>query len=479
LSLIAPIVILLVVIAGTSIYFLFRKAEPFDRSIAILPFDNLSSADENQFFADGIVEDLLNRISKINGLKVISRTSSEMFRDKGSKTIPEIAELLGVSYILEGTVQQANNKVRINIQLIDAKKDNHILSKQYDRDMSEVFTIQSEIASQIATELSLVLSDQQLNALKQDQTKSVKAFELYQMGRFHSSKRWIDGYQKAIEYYEKAIVEDIDYALAYAGLSDTYHLMALQGWMDYNEGRNKSTELAMKALELDPNLAEPHAVLGDFYVYADWNWEKGEKELTQAIKLNPNFSTAHQYYSELLTIYGNNSKAREHINKALELDPYSFVIRHHSALFYYNQEQFKEALKDNMLCLDLIKDHSWAVELAFNIHVRLGDEDIAYTYAKKRAEQASQSTVEELDSIFSSEGIHGIIRLFIKNALAVNDKALYYAMLGEKEKTLEMLELAVDEKKLNPISIARLEYKFLHADPRFNAIRKKMGLHPL
>ena len=162
------IALLALAISVAAVYYLFHKDKPVEKSIAILPFDNLSSDNENQYFADGIVEDLLNRISQIDGLKVISRTSSEMFRDKGSKTIPEIAELLGVNYILEGTVQRESNNIRINIQLIDALKDDHILSKQYDRNLSEVFKIQSEIAGEIASELCFVLTNKQLYALKQE-----------------------------------------------------------------------------------------------------------------------------------------------------------------------------------------------------------------------------------------------------------------------------------------------------------------------
>jgi len=276
-----------------------------------------------------------------------------MFRNKGNKSVPEIARILGVSYILEGTVQRESDNIRINIQLIDAPKDEHVLSKQYDRNLSEVFTIQSEIASQIASELSLLLTNHQVNALKTNKTKNLKALEYNQMGRFQSNKRWIDGYNKSIEYYEKAIAEDPEYGLAYAGLADTYHLMALQGWMDKKEGKDKAVELALKALELDPDLAEAHTVLASLYTYIDWNWEESEKEILQAIKLNPNYSTAQFYYSELLCATDRPDKAREHINKAMELDPFSFVMRNYSGLYYYNQGLFTlTAIEDVPECND-------------------------------------------------------------------------------------------------------------------------------
>jgi len=475
------IAIIALVISVAAVYYLFHKDKPGERSIAILPFDNLGSDKENQYFADGIVEDLLYRISQIDGLKVISRTSSEMFRDKGSKTIREIAELLGVKYILEGTVQQESNNIRINIQLIDALKDNHVLSKQYDRDLSEVFKIQSEIAGEIASELRFVLTNKQLYALQRNQTENIKAYEYYQMGRFYSNKRWVDGYKKGIEYYEKAIAEDPDYGLAYAGLADNYHLMALQGWMDKTEGKNKAIEMALNAMALDPNLALPHAVLASLHSDMDWNWELAEKEYLQSIKLDPNFSTTQFYYSYLLTIFGKDFDAREHINRALELDPLSFVIRHYSAVYYYNQEQFSEALAENNLSLDLVKDHLWALDLEFFIYLKLENDLAALDYYKKIGEITGGWTREEPDSVYMIGGINGLLWWQVKDSTWDKkwSKAKYYALLGEDEKALEMLESAINERKIGAFQTMSLEFKNLRSHPRFIAIREKMGLSPL
>ena len=469
------------VISFATAYYLFSKDKPVERSIAILPFDNFGSDNENQYFADGIVEDLLYRISQIEGLKVISRTSSETFHDRGSKTIPEIAKLLGVKYILEGTVQQESNNIRINIQLIDALKDDHVLSKQYDRELSEVFEIQSEIAGEIASELRIVLTNKQLYALKRNQTENIKAYEYYQMGRFYSNKRWVDGYKKGIEYYEKAIAEDPDYGLSYAGLADNYHLMALQGWMDKTEGKNKAIEMALKAMTLDPNLALPHAVLASLYSDIDWNWELAEKEYLQAIKLDPNFSTAQFYYSYLLTIFGKDIDAREHINKALELDPLSFVIRHYSAVYYYNQEQFSEALAENNLCLDLAKDHLWALNLEYLIYLKLENDPAALNCFKKVGEITGEWTREEADSVYRIGGIDGLLWWRVNDSAWDHKlyKAKYYALLGEDEMALEILESIVNEHTIGGFYIISLEFKNLRTHPRFIAIREKMGLSPL
>jgi len=470
------IALLAVVSAGTGMYYLFRKDKPVEKSIAILPFDDLSSDRNSQYLADGIVEDLLNRIAQINGLKVISRTSSEMFRDKGNKSVPDIAEILGVSYILEGTVQREGNNIRINIQLIDAKKDDHILSNKYDRKLDEVFKIQSEISNQIASELSLVLTDRQKNALEQNKTRNLKALEYYQMGRFQSNKRWIEGYNKSIEYYEKAIAEDPEYGLAYAGLADTYHLMALQGWMDKKEGKDKAVELAMKALELDPELAEAHSVLASLYTYVDWNWEQSEKEFHQAIKLNPNYSTAHFYYSCLLCITGRPDKAREYINKAMELDPFSFVMRNYSGLYYYNQGQFKEALAENKLSQELIKDHEWAVRLDFEIYYHLGMEQEALESFKQYGRLFKHYDPDIAERVYKNEGLDGLLRVKIKTGSNKFIIACWYAMLGEYEKALDILEKLCSDRKIGLVQLTGYDFRNLHDNPRYISIMKEMGL---
>jgi TolB-like protein/AraC-like DNA-binding protein/Tfp pilus assembly protein PilF len=471
------IAFLAVVSAGTGMYYLFRKDKPVEKSIAILPFDDLSSDRNSQYLADGIVEDLLNRISRINGLKVISRTSSEMFRDKGNKSVTDIAEILDVTYILEGTVQREGNNIRISIQLIDAKKDDHILSNKYDRKLDEVFKIQSEISNQIASELSLVLTDQQKNALEQNKTKNLKALEYYQMGRFQSNKRWIEGYNKSIEYYEKAIAEDPEYGLAYAGLADTYHLMALQRWMDKKEGEDKAVELALKALELDPDLAEAHTVLASLYTYIDWNWEKSEKEFLQAIKLNPNYSTAYFYYSCLLCITGRPGKAREYINKAMELDPFSFVMRNYSGLFYYNQGQFKEALAENKLSQDLIKDHEWAVRLDFEIYYHLGMEQEALESFKLYGRLFKCYDPAIAERVFEKEGLDGLVRVWIKTWPKTLMEARMQVMLGEYEKALDILEKLCSDRNIDPVELTTgYDFRNLHDNPGYISIMKAMGL---
>ena len=285
-------------------YFLKQNTNRAETSIAILPFDNLSSNDETQYFADGIVEDLLTRLSIINNLKVISRTSSEMFRNKGDKTIPEIGDILGVKLVVEGTIQRVEDQIRITVQLIDAKTDNHILSKQYNRNLNDFFEVQSEIASEIASELSLVLTNNEQKALKRGQTANLKAFEYKQLGRYQLNKRTRDGFFNSLKYFRLAINEDPDYALVYAEMADSYFLMAWYGYVEFKSGRDSAINLALKALELDEALGEAHTVLGVVYNEYDRQYKLAKKEYIKALKLNPNHSTTYQYFSEFLSTVG-------------------------------------------------------------------------------------------------------------------------------------------------------------------------------
>jgi TolB-like protein/AraC-like DNA-binding protein len=476
LSLLVILILFTIITTGSVYYYLFRKEIPVEKSIAILPFDNLSSDNQNQYFADGIVEDLLNRLSKINGLKVISRTSSEMFRNKGSKTIPEIAELLGVSYILEGTVQRETNNVRINIQLIDAKKDNHILSKQYDRNLSEIFKIQSEIAGQIASELSFVLSDRQLTELEKEQTSNLKAFSYYQMGRYLVKRRSKEEFLTSIDYFNKAIQEDDNYALAYAGMADVYYNLSWHQWIDDKTGRITAVKQALKALEIDNNLAEAHTVLGAIYQEMDCNMETAEKEYLKALEINPNYALAYQYYTELLEETNRPEKARESINKALILDPFSFTTRNVSTILYQFEGDFNKALEENKLCQALIKDHPWAVDREFFLYIGLKDENSAFASFKKYGAITGEYTIKEADSAFKASGIEGLLRLKIKTYRWWAGKAHCYALLGENEKAIETLELALNKYRLRPNDLYQVYTRNLQSDPRFKSIKKRLGL---
>jgi TolB-like protein len=460
-----------------------KEIANLEKSIAVLPFSNLSEEEGNEYFIDGLVDDLLNRISVIDRLKVISHTSSDMYRERGVKSIPQIAEELGVTFILEGSVQRYGNKARITVQLIDAKNDDHIWADKYDRDLVDVFQTQSEIAMQVASELNTILTSNEMTQIQESKTENVKAFELYQMGRFYWNKRTGDGYARSIEYFEQAINEDPGYGLAYAGLADTYNLMALQGWIEQQEGRDKAVELALKALELDGNLAEAYTVLGSIYDYVDWDWDNAERAFKRAFEINPNYATAHHYYSQHCHITGRNEEAWIHINKALELNPLSFVIRYVSgAEMYYNDGRFAKALEEIQKCNELHANHPWLPRSEFAIYWQLGQEEKAFEALRKVLKQDPVYNLQEAEEIYKKSGLRAVIDFKLKadSMHAEGSRAYYiadtYGMMGEDEKAMDWLELANKMNMFSPHVSFNIHFKNAHHSPEYLAILEKMGL---
>jgi len=453
-----------------------------EKSIAVLPFTNLSEDRGNEHFADGLVEDLLNRISVIEQLKVISRTSSEMYRERGVKSVPEIAVELDVSYILEGSVQRYGDKARITVKLIDAINDDNIWAENYDRDIVDVFKIQSEIAIQIASELNTILTSEQKTHIQDNKTENVQAFELYQMGRFNWDKRTEDGLITSIEYFEKAIAEDPGYGLAVAGLADAYAIMAGYGWMDRKEGIDNAEMLVLKALELDVNQAEAYTVKG-FLSYLNWEWGKSEQAFKRALELNPNSAIAHAYYAHLLNSIGRDEEARKHMDIALELDPLSFNNRDSSARFYYHRGNFSEALKEIQKCQELQHDHYWIPIRKLMNYFQLGEEEKAYTALRKILNSSLIYDIEIADNIFNEDGLKAVLEWKIEIDLkdAENYHKSYYTladsygMIGEDEKALYWLEKAFIAHQTGEIYF-NIHFTDLHNNPGYIEILKGMGL---
>jgi len=298
-----------------------NQTKEVEKSIAVLPFRNLSNDTTQLYFSDGIVEAILDHLFKVGELKVISSTSTKRYRDT-ELSIKDIARELGVASILEGSVQKIGNSVRITAQLIEAKTDVHLWSETYDRDLSDIFSIQTEVAQNVAKELKATLTPEEKGQIKKNQTENPEAYNSYLQGRFFIQKRTNEGFRKSIEYFEKAVAEDQDYALAYAGLADAYFLLPWYSWIPKQEDYAKSKEYVNKALEIDKNLAEAHAVLGAIFTWNEWKWEEARKELQLAVELNPNFVNAHSYYAELFDILRENEEARKQINITLSIDPF-------------------------------------------------------------------------------------------------------------------------------------------------------------
>lgn len=457
--------------------------EVVDKSIAVLPFKNLSEDKTNQYFADGMVEDILNRLSHIHELKVISRISSEQYRES-SKSLPQIANELGVAYILEGSVQKFKNKTRIFVQLIKAQDDQHIWSERFDAEFDNLLSLQTDIAKRVASELKAVLTPNEIKQVERKQTENLEAYNLYLKGRFFWNKRTEEGVKRSLKYFEQSIILDSSYALAYAGMADAYFILAWWGWYPHKEGYAKAKEFALKTLKIDPKLAEPHATLG-VIAENEWNWAEAEREFKRAIELNTNYATAHQWYAEYLGAVGKIDEAIKEINKALELDPLSVTMHSMSGVYHYQRGYYEQALALHQTVLDMDKTFRYAHIDIFYLLLQQEKNVEAVDELKKYLAKDSldKKQITFMEKAFEKSGKNGMLLWLIDLQLAKNAPEPYfiaelYAKSGQKQKALDWLERAF-EARIGLIFI-RLKndrnLENLHSEPRYKALLNKMGL---
>ena len=280
------------------------------RRIAVLPFSNISPDQKDEYFADGVTDELISTLSKIRELNVISRTSVLQYKASGtgSKSVGEIGRELSVGAILEGSVRKFGNRVRITIQLIDAETDQHIWSETFDKELEDIFAIQSEIAVKVADALRLRLLEVDRRHVAEESTKDSEAYVYYLKGRFFWNKRTTEWLYRGIEQFRIAIEKDPSFAIAYSGLADCYAILGRRGDMAPSVAYPKAKECALKALELDDRLAEPHATLGAILSEYECRWKDAEKEFQRAIEINPSYAMAHNYYCLYLGHVGRSAE---------------------------------------------------------------------------------------------------------------------------------------------------------------------------
>jgi TolB-like protein/AraC-like DNA-binding protein len=474
-----------------------------EKSIVVLPFKNLSDDSENQYFADGIMEDILNHLFRIKELRVISRTTAESFRGK-SITSPEIARKLNVNYVLEGSVYKSENKIKLFVQLIDARNDQHIMSEKYEDDMNNIFELQSDIAKKIANVLETVLTNAEIGKIERKPTQSFDAYDYYLKARFllHKSNdvQRLDiskqGLTASIPYYEKAIAADSNFAEAYAGMANAWYNLCAWGWYKpYYEGVQKARDFSNKALEIDPDCAEAHAVKGAYLIYPEFKLGEASRELQISLQLNPNYATAHQWYAQLLMITGPIEEARVHIDRALELEPYFWVVHNLNSWIYYFEEKYQEGLDACFTGLDLnpnSSDNNWLFVLHY---VKLGEGEKAAKVLHDNFSryQATSKYADEILDAFNESGIKGIFTWLIDFNInrpvpleGLNGDPYYiawwYAILGNREESIYWFERTM-EAKTKPLQYFNLiannpDFDILRDDPRFIAIIEKAGLAP-
>ena len=463
-----------------------QRRELDKRRIAILPFTNISPDPKDEYFADGMTEELIATMSKVSGLKVIARTSVMTY--KGSqKKVTEIAEELGVGSIIEGSVRKAGDRLRITGQLIDTMSGDHLWAESFDRNLKDVFAIQSEISETVAEALKVKLLSEERSQITGRQTENPEAFTLYLKGRAQWNLRTEDGVNKAIKFFEEALARDPQYTLALVGLADCYSILGVYCYRRPNAVFPRAKELALRALALDDKLAEAHAGLSETMTHYYFDWVKAESELKKAVELNPNYSQAHAWLGScLLAAKGRLDEALVENRKAEDLDPRSALIASEvGRVLYFSRrfddaiEQYGKALKldpnfvlahkgladaysQKSLFPEALAEIQRAVELSKGSLFVLDDAGYVYAVSGKRAEATKVlNQLEELSG-----------EMYIPEY----GRAAIYAGLGDHESALRWLSKAYEERcfltwlKVEPV------FESLHGDPEFDSLLGKMGL---
>jgi TolB-like protein/Tfp pilus assembly protein PilF len=454
------------------------------KSIAVLPFDNLSRDPDNAYFAEGVQDEILTRLAKVADLKVISRTSTQRFKS-APDNLPQIAKQLGVMHILEGSVQKANDQVRVNVQLINAMSDAHLWADTYDRKLTDIFAVESDIAKTIADTLQAKITGSEKQMMAAQPTSNTEAYELYHKGRSLWEKRSGDNIPKAIAFYKQAIERDPNYALAYAGLASAYIILPFWAGADRLDAYSKAEDAALKALHLDSNLAEGHLALGKVYF---WNIDLAAslREYQRATELKPNDAGAHHWLgNDALAALGRFEEAIAEVKHAVELDPLSPVINTDLGTTFYYAHRYDESARQLRKTLEIDPTFFYAY---FNLGIALqakGDLSGAiseYEKAKQLSDNTFVSTLcaqakahagdkdaalrmlSDLDKISQNREVLGYYRELLYLSLNNRGEALHWLEQGLKER---------DGADISWINVDPL-LDSLHGDPRFEALVQKV-----
>jgi TolB-like protein/predicted Ser/Thr protein kinase len=461
---------------------------PKIESIAVLPLENLSGDPEQDYFADGMTEALIAELGQIGSLRVISRTSAMRYK-KTDKPLPQIAKELNVDAVIEGSVLRAGDKVRITAQLIGAVPERHLWARSYERDLRDVLSLQSEVARAIADEIKANVTPDVQARLASARPVNPEAYRLYLLGRFHWNKRTEGGFKSAIDEFQRALEIDPGYALAYAGLADSYVQLSDWGFMAPKEAYPRGKAAARKAVEIDPSRAEAHTSLAVAYHYYDWDWAACEKEFQRAIELNPNYAWAHHWYGEYLSSMGRHQEGIAEAVKALELDPLSPIIGVSAAGDFYFARRYDEAIRQMQSVLQVFPEFPAAYGRLGACYETKGLYEEALT-AYEKAELlggASSQEVAAMRRAYAKGGMRGYY-LWDLGRMKEGSKNRYmppsrfatvYGKLGERNQAMAWLEKAYEDRDPH---LRRLQidpdFDPLRSDPRFQDLLRRMNFPP-
>ena len=452
------------------------------KSIAVLPFGNLSRDPDNEYFAAGIQDEIITRLAQVSDLKVISCTSTQRYKGSG-QNLRQIASELGVTNILEGSVQKANDQVHVNVQLLNALTDSHLWADTFDRKLTDVFGVESEIAKTIADTLRAKLTGREEATLSARPTENSAAHDLYLKGRFFWNKRNTNDLKKALTYFQQASNEDPSYALAWSGIADVYVLLPLFGGANPADAYPKAKEAANKAVALDPNLAEPHAALGLIGNIFDFDFALSLREFEKAIAFNPNYATAHHWFgNSLLECIGDFERSIVEVRRALELDPLSIAINVDLGYSYYFAGRYPEGIAQIRKALDLDPNSYYAhynlgqvLEMSGDLPGAISEYEKAVTLDTDPYPLALLGHAQALRG--NREGALKILQQLAAASRYAPDYSvgLVYLGLGDKKQAMDWFEKSFAQRQpdMNTIRFDPL-LKSLHGDARFEALAEKI-----
>jgi len=462
-----------------------EKTDP-GRCVLVLPFINMSNDAEQEYFSDGLTEELISKLSALNEIRVISRTTS--MRYKGSKQdAKSIARESDAHYIVEGSVRKYGSNLRITAQFIDAVKDIHLWAETYSGTIDDIFDIQEKVSEKIVQALRIQLTKEEQSVLEKRYTQDTEAYQLYLKGRSLWKNRNSEDLNTALNYFEKALEKDPGYALAWAGLSDTYSLLGEYSNISRRTLFPKQMAAVNRALEIDNRLGEAHISLATSLMLNEWDWKNSEKEFKLGIELSPKYATGHHWYGEWLLFNGKTEEAFDAINKAVALEPLSPGILKDKGIFYYYRGQYNQAISMGMMVLELNEKFAPAHRLLSLAYARMGLFDKAIEANVRWGECTGNKTKTDvaLAEIYAFSGRKKdaekiIAKVEAGKSIGSNDYrgvALVYLALGDADMIFKWLEKSYLNHEESLCSIA-IDTKWdpVRLDPRFKDLLKKIGL---
>jgi len=481
-----PVLFILIATLATWKFHFSTRPSASIRSLAVLPLESLSADASQDYFADGMTDELIADLGQISALRVISRTSVMPYK-RARKSLPQIARELNVDAIVEGTVLRSGDRVRITAQLIQATADKHLWAGSYEGDLRDTLALQNTVARSIAEQIRINLSPQEQAVLKSAKVVNPEAYEAYLKGRYFWNKRTGDSLKTAVDYFNQAIAKDPNYAPAYTGLADAY---ALLGDWQYavltpKEAFPKAKAAAIKALELDSTLSEAHNSLAFCFDAFDWDFESAGSEFRRAIELNPGYATAHHWYAWHLSLMGQYDEAIVEMRKAKNLDPLSLIINSDLAELLVIAHFYDESMSQSRKTIEMDPNFALAHNQLAQVYIQkhMYDEAVAELQKAVELSKGSPTCIANLARAYAASGkTSDAVKLLtdLKNSSNrshsdASEIAVIYAALGDRDQAMNWLEKGFEER-FNPGVLSRPGFDPLRSDPRFQDLVRRIGL---